>query len=891
MPAQATPHTGRVHIAMARCSRVFSDGLLVGALGLAAAFFAATYTATWEGQAQFLQPHLGPAVMLALGHGFLQPVPADAPAIMEFLQGDRQYLRRADVPEAVRGESAGHTYAREHLYFSYTLAALWRVFGIHWGVMVGLYGLAYAVCVMAAYGLLRQVSGRLLSTAGATMILLSPGYLFILPHFRDFSKAPFILLILLCLAALVRGPQPRRVQFALAGLVGLLAGIGLGFRQDLAIVFPGALLAVALFWPAAPGVTKQAPVPRGLRDRLTGVSVAVAVFAVAAYPIYSHEREAGSQSLHRLVGGLAAPIGHDMGIGGAPYEQLPLFLDDFIWATIAAHHLARNPEGEAAPYRSPAYDRAGLRYFFDYARIFPGDVATRWLGACRRVLNHEAFSTDSGYKVGYPRSGPFWMLHHRRMVLARWLGGRGVLLAGILLAVWCCWRPRQGWAVAYVLFFFTGYTSLQWHERHSFHMEIACWWVLAAILHGACRSVLWLSRNPWRGPLLAVASRGPHLLRTPLLNVGLPLLVMVVAFWAARAVQYVQVGHLYSRYSNATATPLATRAEDADGMLLLRVDGFLARGDATPQEKRHTVQPGMLLAEIEKQTMPFDVYMAFDAARAHLDHGAPVHIPPLRPGEAETVRLYYPVYNATQMNGDVPRRRFAGLKVARENVPAIRGLFAVENSQAFPFRMPLLADGDLGSQPRYKRFMPNYVPKEAREYLAAGRNLLPNGGCETWDADTGLPLGAINHSNAIAIQREPNETRGGDSAVRLSWQGHPMAPPLSRFSWFLESPEEGSYAFSVDVKNPVGMMAVIEAYLVYEAQAGGGKPAFRLLGRGALPPSTDFRTFSLSFYVPATSGKTTLLLSPIVSGEPAGAMVLDGLRLSKDPYVSTESFY
>jgi len=344
-----------------------------------------------------------------------------------------------------------------------------------------------------------------------------------------------------------------------------------------------------------------------------------------------------------------------------------------------------------------------------------------------------------------------------------------------------------------------------------------------------------------------------------------------------------ELATVYEEYQKAPSRRLPAEAEaKRGGYTLVRFNDFLSRDSITDCERRIGVQPGMLKVTVEKQPVPFELYLQYKAEQAMNDYTHPVLIPPHVPGESKRLTLYHPVYNSTEWYGpDTPRRRFTGLKVTPPFVRAIRNVEAIIDPGALPFLLAVAFEGeDPSGTPRYLRFMPSYRPIEVRAHAAYDANLLENGSMERWDPETGLPAGT--HMAEVETQQVAKDTAhvaDGTVAVRVAWRGA-VPPLLERFAWSYENPEPGFYEVFLRAKNPGGLPLAFETAVVVEDPPGSGRPAkARKLGRAAIPRSSAYGRVAFRFYVPDFPGHVSLLVYPLVPEGTEGAAWFDALRL------------
>src|SRR5262249_31683123 len=157
------------------------------------------------------------------------------------------------------------------------VAVTWRMTGVTWRAITPILGVAFSIVSVTTYGLFRSQFGRFVSLVGATVMMLSPVQLANLPHLRDYSKAPFILGLMAIGVWLTLREWSARAVLIFAAVTGVLLGIGLGFRNDVLIAMPPALVLFGVLVPVA-GIGR-------VRWRLCAVGVLLMAFLTAGYPI------------------------------------------------------------------------------------------------------------------------------------------------------------------------------------------------------------------------------------------------------------------------------------------------------------------------------------------------------------------------------------------------------------------------------------------------------------------------------------------------------------------------------------------------------------------------------------------------------------------------------
>ena len=242
-----------------QCRRVWArEAFAAGVLFVAAAVTGMVYQASWGGHPQFWQnTTFTQGLMWVCGHGYVNPMVPDVPGLAAFLDSGTDCFDCGAIPEGVRvlpADVSGMTFEevdayhpqaqfpgflawqRYHLYLVWAVALCWWVFGVCWSSLTPLAGVLYGASVASAYGVFRAGMGRRLAVAAALLFMVSPLHLEMLPHLRDYSKAPFLVCALMLLAWLVRRGRGWRVTLGLAALGGLAALYLAVTHRDLPVV-------------------------------------------------------------------------------------------------------------------------------------------------------------------------------------------------------------------------------------------------------------------------------------------------------------------------------------------------------------------------------------------------------------------------------------------------------------------------------------------------------------------------------------------------------------------------------------------------------------------------------------------------------------------------------
>jgi len=353
-----------------------------------ALFVAALLLGTWYvpqviaagGKPKFYQEEFGPAVMVACGHGYVNPQPgldAGLDALLALDRGDFQcspaLASIARIPLTAM--------QRAYRYLITAVGWTWRLQGhVAWSAVAPLYGLFYASTVLLLFVVFRQGMGTLIAGTLAVVLALSPLHLSYLAHLRDYSKAPFVLGLVILAARMIRSPLSFRRAMWLAAGAGLLNGFAMGFRNDLLVAVPAFVALLLAFLP-------HDAFARGWRN-LALVGTYVVAFVIALSPMLSIYRTGGgNSSQHLIVLGLAEPFSQELGLdSGGAYEWSYGYSDEFAHALISANATHRLGATSFLQLYGPEYDRSGADYLSQIARNFPADMLTRAYASAIRVI-------------------------------------------------------------------------------------------------------------------------------------------------------------------------------------------------------------------------------------------------------------------------------------------------------------------------------------------------------------------------------------------------------------------------------------------------------------------------------------------------------------------------
>jgi len=646
---------------------VFFELLAVAALVLLSAYCGAFMLRGWNGPALTLTNELYiPAALFAQGRGFIQPPLDELPGLREFLyfQNESREWKPESLPETF-SKTEMDTYERYHRYLIYSMGVVWRLFGVSWDAAKILVIGVYTATVLAAYAMMRVGLGRPLALLGAAAFAFSPAVLDIVYNVRDFSKGPFIVALLALLLYVLRETRPRRRWYAACAALGVVVGIGLGFRRDL-LVCPPAVLAVLLIAPR--------PAASALADRAGGIVCFALVAVFCALPILESFRERGSLVYHDALMGTATEHDARMGLGMASYEKSPLKHDLYISITADLY-----TERVAGPPVSTQNVFSGVQqapfHFWALMRMFPADFIGR---AWQAVIRVAEGVENSMYQEAHPLrwlhfAGNIWS------IFAVSFGPMAVLAALLSIAAV---NLRFALAAAALFAYFGGITSLQYENRHAFHMMAPAFGLylvpvqcsLSAWRARATGSPLWPPGGLRRVVLFALALVGAA---------ALPLT-------AASALQNAHLAAYEARLESATLEPIPVVGEEIDFGTLYRPETPLIIGADIPFEPYRRPMSEYLMVELEPYHAPMPIYIAYESTWGRHDFGGFLRAWPCEGEPGGPVRYFFP---AIECRDGRDWSRFVGIGFLKEHGNPILGLYRVADGASLDFHLNIaLAD-------------------------------------------------------------------------------------------------------------------------------------------------------------------------------------------------------
>lgn len=649
-------------------------------------FVAAAAVAAWYvprfiasgGKPWFYQQEFGPAVMTACGRGYVNPDPRALPALEAFLNRTADEITCAQV--AAVPTLPLSSMQRAFRYLIMTAGTTWRLQGqVAWSALTPLYGLLYGITIVLAFAIFRQGMGRALATVAAVALIGSTLHLNNVAHLRDYAKAPFVLGLVLCAIRLVRVPRSSRSTLALAAAVGLLTGIGIGFRNDLLVAIPAFLGVFALFLPGS--IREQWAVRAG------ALAVYVLAVYVAMWPMSSqYTTGGGSSTQHLVLLGLTPAFSADLGANNSRlYEVGFEYRDELALAIIDNYADRKLGDHRFLPMYGADYDRTASRVLADLARAFPADLLVRVYASAIRITELPHSTTTAALVVPEFLPAPvqwvlLWKADALRLFGALWPWPFVITLVSLSVV-----SVRLGLFAALFVFYLSGYPALQFQERHFFHLEFVGWWALgfsAALAGRAALAIRGERRAAWLRELRP--SIGWPMAAGRAAAVWSALAVAVMApLWGLRQYQEKNGEELIAQIAEAPRAAIdLTPVAAGDGRVRYEAPGLSATLPADAG-----VHASYLVAEIGGSAcdaMVVEATQRYQASSASYDFTHSRRLPV--PVSDEPVRWFFPAYFRIpeSANPAADAFAFAGVELPAAQASCLVRLSRVTDASRYP---------------------------------------------------------------------------------------------------------------------------------------------------------------------------------------------------------------
>lgn len=520
-----------------------------------------------EDSAEFYRHYFAPAINFTCT-GRMEHYVLD-PDSQKFLNDEIEVFTSCDAVAAAEASGMWVPFDKQSVYLYFVTSMIWKVFGMSWDSLAVWAGLLVGLFAISGFVFLRVFStSTLLAAIASGLFLFADINVKYIPEIRDFSKAPFLLLALGLIGLAVSRNFSRRTVIFVYAAAGLCVAFGQGFRPDIAVVVPIAIVSSLLLLLRPDG-------PQSWKLPLLALAAFGVTYVIGTAPISilaAQYTPVGSHSPHFFNLGYAETFfENNLRMASPNYEQFRFYHD-----SLAAEHtnaFAGDPDGKRHLFGSPQYDKDGWANFFDVTATFPHDAFMRPFYALRALMYRlpEVWYTSGLFGLLLLTAG---LIMNTRATLYL------VAAAGALITI----------------------STLQFDERHFFHLII----LFVAL------GMLGLTSLAAFGVDLALG-RPLHLDRAPLVTAAVIVAAFLIGCFALdrilHSAQVKQIDRLVAEYEDRHWRPMDFRrtvdqiqlgqTDAQSGLELLKVTvktDDLGR-DWSILSQLHSIQPDALSSD------------------------------------------------------------------------------------------------------------------------------------------------------------------------------------------------------------------------------------------------------------------------------------------------------
>lgn len=545
--------------------------------------------------------HIYPAIFFACGHGLVTTDVEKIPGLSEFIYRETDLFDTSVLPAVFPEKKLSAPAATTHLYYLYAIGWIWWLLGVSVDAVVKYTIVLRVLCAVIIFGILRLGLSRIAALTTVLIIFTSPAMLNMDISPRDMGKAPFILGFLLLSAWMALRSHPPKTILLLSSALGLLLGIGFGFRQDILVCMPLAFF-VSCF-------LARVNSSRAVTWRFAGTILMSAFFLALSWPIFKASALEGNQqtSVHTFLVGMSENVESNLLAQNQSYNLLPdSFSGEAISYAIVNTYARRmgNRESMINPccaeyerfmgdknahllmdpyffYNGKAYAETGRLLMRDLFLYFPADFVIRAWCSVQKLFNTNRYYASVLAKSREPR--PPWIrcLLSAQTLFADHIASFGLVYLVLALTVLAAFQFRK--ALIFTLFFlwFAGYPSLQFEYRHSFYLVFIPVMALAVCIEHLLRWLIAMHKHGVRCSCQHIPGKAIR----ACLFIILVLSAYAIPLWGLRIFQSYQLNHLADLFNKAPKESVPLISENREAEIFLSPDGplpGLLKSDSLP---------------------------------------------------------------------------------------------------------------------------------------------------------------------------------------------------------------------------------------------------------------------------------------------------------------------
>jgi hypothetical protein len=657
--------------------------------------------------------HLGPLVLVS------DPTAADLEAmghVSNFLNATRHDLpcdlfpHHLQQTSLLRGLEIANVEQPVNLILLY--AMLWRLLGPSWTATYLVIASVLAASFLVIYFCLRRFTSAAAAAAVTLIFISSPFVLTNVLSPRDAAKLPFAVAISALLICFSSRSRPPLHYCRFAALIGLLIGIGYGFRSDLMLFLIPATFIISCLGRVMcdrknSTATKLGFYSVGIRT-LAGVALLLSFVGGGFAPLvndYVLHKDYADVGYHPLAMGLLGHSRRDLyqshGVDGM-YMYRNKYNSDLAIGFRVMEQAARR-YGEDIGFATGPYWTYSKRYYLDLVKIIPADLVSGAIGGFVNLMTvprnfydrHTLAAFDHttpwthAYSCGQSSTicGKFARLMDRTYsrilnLSPGWLFAANCI---VLFMFVCLIAERYGFRSAVAAIVLLGaavsVTSLKFEMRHMFYLyvvplaawtAVADWAAWALVRHTAGKMLMKIRSSDWS--LISF----PCATKMSALTAGLAALILAT-LWLARLYQVPVLRALIADLMNRPSINAAYEiTERGPGLSMIRIlsamplsTGGVRAADA-PAKSR--VEMSVVAIEFDGNKCPdrlVTVSSVSNSAAQPNDGTFLIHEEfalPLR--NQDDYIAFLPVFNyLLGINGDTT---FAGIEIENANVPCVK---------------------------------------------------------------------------------------------------------------------------------------------------------------------------------------------------------------------------
>ena len=295
-----------------------------------------------------------------------------------------------DIPAASFFDGIDTANVEVPLYLIGLFGLLWRLFGVSWTVTGYILAASTAAAFLIMYLCARRFTNPPVAALIVLLLLATPLYITNNISPRDALKFPFIMGIGALLVGYATAPR-RPTRFLLfTGILGLIIGIGYGFRSDLLYFLVPASFIVCLLGQInfATSVSAFNRALANIAIRIMAVAALVLSFAIGGwmpllndYYFHDYYSDVGYHVMAMgQLGQLRDALYQNSAPAGRMYMYRNSYADDLSVGVRVLEYAARR-DGRELPYAEGPYWTYAKRYYLSVIKVIPADLLSGVVGA------------------------------------------------------------------------------------------------------------------------------------------------------------------------------------------------------------------------------------------------------------------------------------------------------------------------------------------------------------------------------------------------------------------------------------------------------------------------------------------------------------------------------